>query len=280
MDKSSSTTVSRTRDRIPSYDSENDDSDRLVRHNTRDATEHTTSKNEKSPVIQNANGSSGAVDINNWFHDTRALDRKFDDLIAKLDALIFELDCILGSVSPDAVIKKLAEECRNHGKQMSSTKKSLVGIQGTIRGAYAVCERLPQGTARDRLFNCAKNAEGALKSFAMQSNPPSIRALDASRLSSGSTAAKGDDAQEDESEDVNGPALSATSDSDADSDLLETSASEKQEKTRKGTKKDVLQRPSPGQSVLAKDTEGKTGSPKTQRGEAYSSLVESTTQSE
>lgn len=180
MDKSSSVTGG-GRDLSLSCDSEDDDGNPLIGRKTRTANANTTSQPAKPPAVQNTDRPAAAVDINNWCHDARALDKKFDDLIAKLDALIFELDCILGSVSPSDAIKKLTEECKNHSKLMSSTKRSLVGIQGTIRGAYAVCERLPKGETRDRLLDCAKRAEDALKSFAMQSTPPRIRSLDAGK---------------------------------------------------------------------------------------------------
>jgi len=137
---------------------------------------------EHRPRLRNRSGADTSADVSQWLHDARALDRKFSDLITKLDALMFALDCCLSNISSRDVFRKLASESKKLLDSASSTKRSFVSIQGAIKGARIALGSLPDSQEKTQLRKCVEKAEQALKSFSIQSIPE-----DSSEFVSGET---------------------------------------------------------------------------------------------
>jgi hypothetical protein len=136
----------------------------------------TASKPQKhdknAPSIRSVDLSVASFDIDQWLSGSRALAEKYDDLLVQLDALLFQIDCCLGSVTADDAQLKLESSLVDIGRAPGSIKRSLITIDSAIKGARTVASELSDSQEKTDLLELIQRVEKKFKLLKLGSSSP------------------------------------------------------------------------------------------------------------
>lgn len=131
---------------------------------------------DNSPAVQRQDKKDAgrSNDLEQWSADARSLNKKFDELIDKLDALLLLLDSSLGDVSVDSAMSNLRLSTSDFRIGAQNLHKKLQKFDVAIQSAFIVASKMSDGEPKVRLLSAAKEAENSLKSFLLPSRAPSL----------------------------------------------------------------------------------------------------------
>lgn len=133
-------------------------------------------QSSKAPTVRTPRNVDTSIDVEQWFRDAKALDEKFDDLIAKLDALILVLDSCLGNISGISAISNLKSALGNFRSGTKDLHRMFEPVRAAVTSAYIVANKIEDSSKREELRRAAKEAERIFTEFYSNLTQPSVRA--------------------------------------------------------------------------------------------------------
>ncbi len=132
-------------------------------------------QNSKAPTVRTPRNVDTSIDVEKWFRDAQALDEKFDDLIAKLDALILVLDSCLGNVSGTSAMSNLKSALGNFRSATKDLHRTFEPVRAAITSAYTVANKMEDSEKKKELRKAANEAEKIFSEFYLNTTQPSVR---------------------------------------------------------------------------------------------------------